>query len=611
MGSPTDLREQAQSVLEQGEQLQRAFRGLKGPHPYIWLTPATAGLAFALTWAFLGEWIVGFGYSFLFLIPCIGFYRVQRRMVLLTNRSVVVVKASASYKPVRVLRRLPRQRLFGSVDARSRWSKIRLRSGNFQEDLWIPQSDYPELKAADDGRNSASSSAEGFAVGTREVGWIIVSYTTFGLLLLIVGIADAFTALDEQYRMLAIVFTLAGAIMIGAGIFLAWPTWNETLGRDLVVMGSISSFVVGIYLIVTQLLYVGPRPPIMALGFIVAAGSVIAGAHLFRANPDGSSLESNAVNRSPSQGERSRGHKTILAGLASLGITAGLIWTIIQFWYTSQYLPGRTGATITVSSELKKANQSYSQYGLTAMTGTVKIKNSTSIKAQIIASLYTVSGTRLIRISQDDASFFRRAVRPPNPEPGDKTTEAFSISRYSRESPREVLQMGKILPDGWWLAPQEEYSTQFVVYVPTDVNHAYDNLQLGIQIITAKGARLNLDYPPTYYPYPVVSPEDDYATSERYVATEMPIKPLSLIHHITKGRHAIRVIRTFQWGSDVPIDFPEAPFLYACIDRAARLGQILVQRESSICSDSSYQEKLGDYYGLLRTSETYEIPVPK
>jgi hypothetical protein len=442
------------------------------------------------------------------------------------------------------------------------------------------------------------------------MGWVILSYTTFGVLLLIVGIYDTFTALDEQYRTLAIVFALVGTIMIGAGICLAWPSWNERLGRDLVVMGSISSFFVGVYFIVTQLISIRPRPLIMALGVIVTVGSVIAGMRLFVVNPESSRLESNAGNQNPSQGERSRGHKTILAGLASLGITAGLIWTIFQFWYTSQYLPGLIGATITVNGELK-TDQSHSENDLTEMTGTVKIKNSTTIKAQIISSLYTVSGTRLTRIKhQDDATFFRRAVRPPNPEPGAKTTEALSISRYSRESPREVLQMGKILPDGWWLAPQEEYSTQFIVYVPTDVDHAYDNLQLGIQIITAKGARLNLDYPPTYYPYPVISPKEDYATSERYVAMEIPIKPLSLLHQITKGHHAISVIRTFRWGNDVPIDTPDAPYLDACIDRAARLDQTVVQRESSICSGSPYQWELGQYYGLLRTSATYEVPVP-
>jgi hypothetical protein len=304
----------------------------------------------------------------------------------------------------------------------------------------------------------------------------------------------------------------------------------------------------------------------------------------------------------PASHRSNQGWSILAKGLASLGISAGLIWGVVQFWYSNQYVPSTFGAALVISPTLTDVGQ---LQGLRRLTAEVTIKNTSSTRIRAITSLYKVEGLQGIKRVRNEAEFFSGF----DPVQGNRTA-----SRFGQERTVEVLQFGKLLEDNWYFEPGEELKTQFLIHAPHD---KYVSLRLTADIVMAKGSRLVPEDEPGDRFTLRITPDAVHPYDLQFSILEWPLKQISNIRGLTKGRHAVDIV-IYHVGrnqdstvSDSTVSLPGLPTMSACIDQINRdLRAISKADPKAVCQHKkTYRRELQDFYGMVRTSTVYEVPL--
>jgi hypothetical protein len=247
------------------------------------------------------------------------------------------------------------------------------------------------------------------------------------------------------------------------------------------------------------------------------------------------------------------------ARLFAGGLSVTVLFSGVQWWYTQQYQPGTIAAALTVTTELRPApattgGNAGEMPDAHMFEGTITVKNVSDAKVQIVASLYQVMEVtqalreqidginKVDRERQQVACFFEELAPVTDPEcdePGIFRHGEFSagdprgydnapISRTSQIHAVRTLQLGKIVSDGSWLEPEEEFQHNLLIHVPgkrTATNQSSDlrELYLSAQLAVAQGSRLVLESVPSHgpemVPQALMSNEEyrDYTQAKRDV----------------------------------------------------------------------------------------------
>jgi hypothetical protein len=571
------LANRVQLFLRPGEQVRQAFLGQRGPSPYAWVI----------------MWLLG---PFMPL-----------RIVVVTDQAILLLRASkfpyARPKSLHaLLARLPRQQRLGPVGGA--WSRITVGS----EELWVSRPFHSEVNAADEALDSPVKSEDVSVPLDSRGGGAANVLLPLGLFAAILGGWDASSAQGDQERLLGIIFAFAGFTMLAAGVCLLSRTWRDEWGRPLGIIAGAAGVGVGLYFAVSQLGYPGATLlgiPIghgrtFWFGVTLMAAAAVAIWRLPRPDSTATTHGGSVGDTHQGQDGGSKRARTVATVLASVGALVTLLFGFLQFWYTNQYLPGKGGTALAVTSNLKEL-ESGDQTGRNRIfAATLKIKNISNTRTQILSSLYTMTGVVVAEADKRDESFFSRAVQESNPLP----IPDWRASRYSKEDGYDLLKFGDVVPEGWYFEPAEDYSTQIILSVPRDTASNYQFLRVGIDLSVAKGNRLIPDFggSRTYPQELVVNAKRDRT---RYIVTEQPIKPLSQIDRMTRGAHA--------YASVVDLRTDEIPFFYVCIDGAERFEEVDdPEAIRDLCaSASALGNKLWESYGLSWASALHDFGVAR
>lgn len=159
----------------------------------------------------------------------------------------------------------------------------------------------------------------------------------------------------------------------------------------------------------------------------------------------------------------------------TLGV-AIFVWGIYAFFYEKQYVPNHMPPSVVIASSLQKVGETGS---LTAIQGTITLKNSSKTRVWILSSLYNAYGLH-ITPSERNEDEFAKFVQESLGKQDDYFPRHF-------DSSAEVVLASKLTSETQWLEPDEEWTEQFPLYVPRG---KYDSIELDVVLSAAKDERL-------------------------------------------------------------------------------------------------------------------------
>jgi hypothetical protein len=164
-----------------------------------------------------------------------------------------------------------------------------------------------------------------------------------------------------------------------------------------------------------------------------------------------------------------------------LGI-AGVVTTVVSFWYGTYYEPSIRVPTINVMTTLQKGGQ---REDLEQVLGTVTVKNPTQGRVQVLGGTINVYGVSIRRTHADERTF-QRDLRTyaDNANRGGRKGNADRNAEVAHDT---TLYSAVPLVSGWNLEPGEENSETFVVHVPPEGSE-FDVLELDVSILAGRAS---------------------------------------------------------------------------------------------------------------------------
>ncbi|GAA2207413.1 hypothetical protein GCM10009850_028710 [Nonomuraea monospora] len=165
-------------------------------------------------------------------------------------------------------------------------------------------------------------------------------------------------------------------------------------------------------------------------------------------------------------------------GAAAIGAIVTLVVSVIalsQFWYSVRYLPAQTHPALSIRSQLRVTGAQKDR--LTA-TANIKVVNTGSPAVRILASMYTIIGSRIIE------HVYTQARPVDGMERLDRATlrNYGPSARYNptfEETSPELIQTGQVSADFVNLEKGESVETTLVVHVPKD---RYDVIRVATDV---------------------------------------------------------------------------------------------------------------------------------
>ncbi|SHN66308.1 hypothetical protein SAMN05660350_01342 [Geodermatophilus obscurus] len=383
------------------------------------------------------------------------------------------------------------------------------------------------------------------------VAWVAAAlFGAVGVFATWVGTLDFLSAANLQYKLIGLAFTMAGLVLLAGSAVIAREPWRRKRGRIAAVAAGVAGVFVGGYLLLLQYRApdLSPRrlPPFPAWvpWAAIVVASLAAAVLGWRSTKD----------HAAEQMTWTALGKPLFAG----GLSVTVLFGGVQWWYTQQYQPNAIAAALTVTTELRPAPPTAGENADEMsdphmFEGTITVKNVSSTKVQIVASLYQVRTVtnrlrdqveginEVDRERQQVACFLEELAPVTDPEcdqphiyrygqlsAGDPRAEdEYPISRTSQPIAVQTLQLGHIVRDNSWLEPEEAFEHNLVVHVPgqgePSGSPSLEELQLSAWLAVAQGSRLVLERIPSHgpemVPQALMSHEEyrDYAQAEQDV----------------------------------------------------------------------------------------------
>lgn len=145
----------------------------------------------------------------------------------------------------------------------------------------------------------------------------------------------------------------------------------------------------------------------------------------------------------------------------------GVALSVLQFWNTNIYEPSARPPYVIMTATMKTVGEHNS---FVALKGSINVHNKSKVKVHIFATWYNVFGIK--NEMYNDLKDINTYVDSMNKIYDDSVV--FNLNSQPSES--NVLAFGRLL-EGWVLYPDEEGSSEFVVYVPSN---KYDHVEIAV-----------------------------------------------------------------------------------------------------------------------------------
>ncbi len=288
------------------------------------------------------------------------------------------------------------------------------------------------MVAGGDGRRQ--SPPENLSVGRRISAAVLLVLP--GLFALVVGVRDSVFATELSSRGLGFVLAVAGALLVGSALPLRR---NELRGAyALCLVASASGAFLWVFLALVQLA-TGDFLWTLFLWPMLAGATVGAGWLVRRAG--WSSLGKVRAN--------------LLKALGSV-VSLGALVALVQFAYTSLYLPSTAPPSLSLDLAMVRSGPS--------LEPSVTIRNTGSASVTVLGSLYYVDVSTVRDEAANRAEFNRRLA---DPSLADQAFGGPIAERYGKLRKAIVAEAGTLLPQEARLEAGEQTSRRFVVQIPT------------------------------------------------------------------------------------------------------------------------------------------------
>lgn len=440
-------------------------------------------------------------------------------------------------------------------------------------------------------------------------------FALIGLFAVAVGSHDAFAAVEVGSRFGGLLLLLAGVALVSTAVALMIPAleWAPTAAIFVAPVG----FMIGLSFIVAQLVSVDrDRTPVWA-AILIGAGVATVVVHRIRKGsgeewtPSGLALAllvfaylhfrrgehderviiwaAIAIASALAAYQLWVARPPDLSGLSLrtvLGVfgvfSLGAVVSGAQLWYTSQYVPAHQAPSLTAESKLRQLPDAS---GLEAARLTLTVSNTSQTQARILGSVYRVSATRLLpALRETDAEVARQARRPE--------VLGLPVLRYRREANWDLVQTGRVLPEGYWLDPGEKFSTSALVYVP---HGRYDVLRSQAVLLIAKGGALTVDVSRVHVrPFRRLFGQLAWGVEARWA-----IDDTSWFRDLTRANRSLGVFWIAGYRGRPGLD--GVPSVESLVRRNGE--------DRSVSELVRYSEQAERPYGMASTESTTEIPL--
>ncbi len=353
----------------------------------------------------------------------------------------------------------------------------------------------------------------------------------------VLGFVDALGASLIEYRLVGVMLLAVGALLIvgTAGLFV-----GGRRGRAFALVASVVAPLVGLNMLLAQL---GAREydARVALWLLLLAAPVPPMVTLWRA-----------------------GVRTTLPRQVVGVVSAGLLLSVIQFWYTAQYVPSSISPSLTITLGLEKVGENQQELALAA---TISVKNASATRVRIVGSMYRFSAVRKCFTTEisDERGFASELTKAQS--------EGRPASRVAQDRTVDVLMAGPeiLIAEGGWFDPGQEATRRFTVYVPRT---NYDLARLETIFFFGKGSQLDLDVVHGFG----FGPRDGTQNGLRYIEAGWRLRHPSLLASLTRDEFALgglvvgakRVLVSRWFVSGDGSGLVPFPYLIVYLDREGR-----------------------------------------
>jgi hypothetical protein len=407
-------------------------------------------------------------------------------------------------------------------------------------------------------------------------------FLILGALASAVGLHDLFRGTIIEAQLYGAAVAAAGILMLVAGARLLVDTWRQAWGAQTALLAGFAGAVLGASLLIDQFNYVdGGRRLLLGVwaGWIVACVIAI----VVRPRPR------------PAPGTSHDGRAwPVAATLSSLGISATLVFSVVQFWYEQAKSSSSNNAYgLSISEQLvdggQLVNRPFHQFAVHVM-----LKNPTGFEVQVLRSTYGVFGRSVTVQSGSDADFVSRLVTS-------RLNGTFN-SRYVTYGPRQLVEEGEMLTTPAVLQSEQEFTIDFQLLLPQEQLSKFDYLRLETNFIVAKSSRLHASISS---PRSIGACSAAVGTADQCIVTEWRIASPGWLWSLTKGGQKIETVEGLK--TTAAGDQNQAAWITSCILRdqgdTTALG-------NPVCDDPRRDEALERFFDLGYLSPVeYDAPI--
>ncbi|MGH2840760.1 MAG: hypothetical protein ACRDKY_08050 [Solirubrobacteraceae bacterium] len=384
------------------------------------------------------------------------------------------------------------------------------------------------------------------------VAWLAI----LGLAALVVGGHDAVVGTEINVR-------LVGSLLFGVGVMLLTGAvgllHRRPVGLSLAMIAALLGVAVGVMTTLTQIVNDEPDERLIAWIAIVVVSAASA-IYIRRLTPPQERMKS-IWSRLP---------------ILKSAISIGLVFSILQFWYSQIYVPTTAPPSLTLEAKIDKITPRGDQL---VVQGSVVARNTSDTKVQVLASTLDLTGLRLapVRLTHDefvhDVGLVDRQRLGSADRHIEERADRIVVSHAQLVDPPPGSEAGT-QPKA--LEPGETITVPLLTWVPRGT---YNGLELKAWITVGRGKALGLDEAKTAKP----------ASTETGVLYLTRLPEAGWLRRLTRGDRYLRV----EYASE-PDSYPLVEF---DADRAPG-------------ASPGFDQRLRRFYGVATTESNDEVALP-
>jgi hypothetical protein len=290
------------------------------------------------------------------------------------------------------------------------------------------------------------------------IAWLVV----LGIAAVTIGGHDTVAGTEITVRLLGGAVCAAGVILIAGAYGLHLDTKT---GRGLAMVASFLGAGLGLLTLVAQVVNDEPDRRLVLWALVIAL-SLAAAWLVHEATPKKERAE--IWNQLP---------------ILRTVVSAGIVLSLAQFWYTSIYLPTTAPASLTLEPKLEQKRQGND----VILQGTVTVHNTSGTRVSVIGTVLDVSAAE-VRGGDDvgDYEFDQRVTRAHKP-----TLEATTLGRrFASPGAPTVIARGPLLQEQSYFEPGETITIPIIAWLPA---RKFDVAETTVTFVIARSRALALE----------------------------------------------------------------------------------------------------------------------